>query len=217
MMRYLNGNHIQVLYAKLPKTEELKNIRSEVTGRYDVTMMLYGAGDAQMYLEWLISVVQSYEQSSDEIRTKAYDQLCRFILILTDVTQWKDGYVLAKPYDWTNRLQDFESEVLQKIEVETEKTAKELETYQYKIDGYTKQLDDLTEAIDEKSDTLTTRANELKTISERLVTLHETQTNDLASMLRDVLVWMKKYGSVLDRIERDYQVVTKPQGKGKTN
>jgi len=50
---------------------------------------------------YLQVVASSYEQSSDdEIRTKGLtDQLGRFILILTDVTQWKDGYVLAKPYD----------------------------------------------------------------------------------------------------------------------
>lgn len=54
-------------------------------------------------------------------------------------------------------------------------------------------------------------------IGEKQTQLHEKQTSDLASMLQDVLVWMKKYGSVLDRIEKDYQIVTRPQGKGKTN
>jgi hypothetical protein len=168
-----------------------------------------------MYLEWLISIVQGYEKSSDETKNAAYDQLCRFILILTDVTEWKDGYVLAKPYDWITRLEEFQSDIMGQIADEIKKTSTELETYLYKNDGYTKQLDQLGENIESKTDELGQKAEALKDIGERQTLTYEKQLSEVAIMLQDVLVWMKKYGSVLDKIEKDYHMVTKPQGKGK--
>jgi len=204
MTNYLNGGHIEVLYSKLPKSGQ------------QYSKDVYASEDAKMYLEWLIAAVMRSEPVSEEMRNKAIDQLCRFMLILADETEWKDGIIVSKPYDWVNRLEEFEADISQEIKSEIQNTSKALESYEYNISGYTKQLDELSETIDEKIDVLTSKADELKTIGEKQTQLYEKQTSDLASMLQDVLLWMKKYGSVLDKIEKDYQFNSRPQEKGKT-
>ena len=106
---------------------------------------------------------------------------------------------------------------MNQITGEIRKTSTELETYQYKIDGYTKQLDQLSESIDNKTDELGQKAIELKNIGEKQTLSYEKQLDEVASMLQDVIVWMKKYGSVLENIEKDYHSVTKPKGEEKIN
>jgi|WetSurMetagenome_2_1015567.scaffolds.fasta_scaffold283984_3 hypothetical protein len=182
MVRYLNGNHISVLYDNLPKTDAKQVIKSDGLQRYYDSVPIYGTKDAEMYLEWLISIVQGYEQESEEIKNKAYDQLCRFILILTDVTQWKDGYVLAKPYDWVTKLEEFEADISGNINEELKNMKEMLEHRTDDIQYFGKKVNDLSDS-------------------------NEKWMSDTADMLGLITKWMEKYSPILDGFEEDYQTL----------
>jgi methyl-accepting chemotaxis protein len=191
MVTYLNGSHIQVLYKNLPKTGQKQVLRTTDYGTQYVPVPIYSAADAEMYLEWLISVVQGFEPASEEIINKAYDQLGRLILILTDVTEWKEDAMLSKPYDWVTRMEKFEEQVNDDLREEMRNFNDTLEFMHRDVEGYTKQLEKISEKLEEKTDAL----NEAS----------EKQMSDVAKMLAEILTWMKKYAPTLDALEEEYK------------
>jgi hypothetical protein len=189
MTGYLNGKHIPVLYEKLPKTSTGQELRQGSDGyahAYNVTC--YGNTDAEMYLEWLISVVQGSEQAPEETISKAYDQLCRFILILTDNTKWEKSYFLSKPYDWVTKLEEFEADISGMIKDEIQSVGKTLEDYEYKISGYDKQLDEISETLDQRS-------------------------KDMLVPIEQILTWLKSNSPTIEAMKKEYAGILKTKGR----
>lgn len=149
LARYLNGKHIEVLYDKLPKsgppTQTIQILVAK--GMEKDIVPMYTESDAKMYLDWLISVVQGFSPSStnQELVNKAFDQLSNCILILVDATEWDNNKMLSRPYDWTDKLCEFEEEISNHIKTQVEDINRSLETYQYKISGYSNKLDEISE------------------------------------------------------------------------
>jgi hypothetical protein len=210
MTRYLNGKHIEVLYERLPKTGEGQQyVKTGVgVGGY-VQVPSYGNIDSEMYFEWLISIVRGYVESTEELRNKAQNQLCRLILILADSTTWKDGYVLAKPYDWVSKLKAFEEDISEEIKVEIKEISSQTSFWNTDVHGYTEKLDEIIETLEEKTGALS-KANdvqirEMKDALESMKQVNGNQMSDIAKMLELITTWMEKYAPIMDKIQRDYK------------
>jgi hypothetical protein len=197
MLPYLNGNLIKILHGKLPRTATAKEYvsagqYSDRLGEFNV-VSVYGASDAKLYLEWLISVVRGSEKVSEDLRNEAYDQLDRFVLALRDVTNYNKEIVLMKPHDWVARLEKFEDEISESLLELLREIHDSMDFWDTNVQGYSNQLDKIIEMLDDKTDALSKAS--------------EKQMNDVAKMLESILKWMEKYSPILDGIEKDYKAL----------
>jgi hypothetical protein len=194
MLTYLNGHHIKILYEKLPKTEEHR-IYTTSGEYYDSrsaqhynAYYSYSASDAELYLEWLISVVRGSEKVSEDTISEAYNQLDKFILALRDVTGYNKPVILMKPYDWVQRLAQFEKDTSETIKSEVTKITDMLEEWDYTIRGYDETLQKICKTLDER-------------------------TKSMVEPLEQILTWMKKYSPTLDALENEYSNIIGKKGK----
>ena len=105
----LNSERVEIL-RKLAKSGKDEILVSGLyhTGQYNT---FYTTGDAQVYYEWLISVVSGTRQGiADEVIKKAIDQLFHFIQIMqnSNTIEIEKNVQLIAPYDWQKLFTSFD-------------------------------------------------------------------------------------------------------------
>ena len=192
LVNYLNGNHLEVLYKNLPRSgpsrDEIKMLLTN--NKLEKISAIYNETDAKMYLNWLISVVQGFslESSNEELVNKAFDQLSTCILILTDVTEWKDGAMLAKPYDWVDRLINYQEATTDSIDSRMKDLKEMLDRWNDDVNHYGKKVDALCDSVTEQTDNFSKTSQK--------------QTSDLTALVEQIVTWMNRYGAVLERLDK---------------
>jgi archaellum component FlaC len=183
MVTYLNGGHIKVLYKKLPQSREEKEY--DQFGQFKGYSYWYNSSDAKLYLEWLIQVVRGSEKVDEAILNEAYDQLDKFILILRDDTD-KKNVKLAKPYDWIEKLEEFEEEISNNLKEEIQEIHRILDTYCHTINGYDEKLEELANTLDKRS-------------------------QDMIKPLEKILTWLKTHSPTVEAMQKEYAHLMKEE------
>ena len=210
---YLNENLVSVLFEKLPKNGPK---RQDSHGLF--TIDTYSSYDAQLYFEWLITVVRGTERVSEESLAEAFNQTDKFILALRDGTKYPDNLALMKPYDWISRLEKFEEETYDDLKIQMRDFNDSLQFMENNINGYTKQLDEVAETLEEKTNALNLanekQASELKKTFDNMIKNNEKHIADISEMLALITTWMEKYSPVMDKLQQDYKKLNPRKVKG---
>ncbi len=138
LIRYLSDDKIKLLHMIAPSGKQVdpRQISNYMTA--DRTQLkfysYYIEDDAKEYFNWLIQIITGGIDATDEDRKEAYSQMFMFIFALRDTSQFNLDVFLKVSFEWEDRINTFDQDLVDSKNALTERVTFLERTYDRKND-----------------------------------------------------------------------------------